>query len=463
MSATERASRARVWPLWPVVCVALTTMTVYLTTMPPSLTWSHWGTDGGDFVTAAVTGRVPHPPGFPVYYLLSRVAVTLPGDPARILNALSALMAAGAAAIAAATALKRGLASWTAVAAGLTLGFSPWLWSQAVITEVYTTAALFCSLTLFLGEVARDGLRSTWLLVGLGLGAAVAVHPTTALMLLPVALGAQVSWGWLALGMMLGLSPYALLPLFGTWPQPWGDLRSLDGWLEYVSGRQYWGNAFGLPVNYWSSRALAGLVHVLRQFTPVGAVLAIWAIARGWHTERAKTAGVLVALVGALVYAIGYDSADSWVYLVPYLPVAALALGSGIESLSHTGVPAALGLVLPAALLVLNWGHIDLRSDREAVEWLSMVADQVPDGAVVVTQTDQHTFALWYYVGGPKRGPDLQVVDRRLWGYAPYNAYLTREGLDASRAESYEDIRQLVAGRAFCEVDSEGGVVCSER
>ena len=112
-------------------------MTVYALTMAPSLVWSHLGTDGGDLVVAAMTGRVPHPPGFPIYLWLSRIAVGVAsGDPAKVLNCVSALMASGAAALTTATALRRGISRWGSLATGLTLAFAPWLWSQAVISEV---------------------------------------------------------------------------------------------------------------------------------------------------------------------------------------------------------------------------------------------------------------------------------------------------------------------------------------
>ena len=69
---------------------------VYVLTMAPSLTWAHWGADGGDFIVAAATGRIPHPPGFPLYLTLARLFVLLPlRDPAWRLNLLSVVMAAG--------------------------------------------------------------------------------------------------------------------------------------------------------------------------------------------------------------------------------------------------------------------------------------------------------------------------------------------------------------------------------
>jgi len=437
-------------------------MAVYASTMAPSLVWSHWGTDGGDLVTAAATGRVPHPPGFPVYLWLSRIALGVTsGDPARVLNFLSALMASGAAALTTATALRRGISTWGALATGLTLAFAPWLWSQAIITEVYASAAFFASLTLFLVEVAQDKGRVCWLLVGLCLGLAMSVHPTAALLGLAVVVGTGVAWGWFAVGIVLGLLPYGFLPVSGPWPQPWGDLRSFLGWVEFVSARMYWGNAFSLPAIYWPKRGLAWLVLVARQFTPFGLLLACLGLIQVWRRHRSRAFGLLGAFALAALYAIGYDSADSWVYLIGYLPVLALALGSGFRWLDTHRTPAYVGLLLPLALLVVNWQQMDLHSDREAVVWLADTLAQLPSDAVVVTNADQHTFALWYAVDATHTRADLTVVDRRLWGYLPYNEYLDRPGLSSpDSTQSNGALEFLVGGRPFCEIDVEGGVMC---
>ncbi|MCJ7736743.1 MAG: hypothetical protein MUQ10_05435, partial [Anaerolineae bacterium] len=202
-------------------------------------------------------------------------------------------------------------------------------------------------------------------------------------------------------------------------------------------------------------------VLVTRQFTPFGLLLAILGLIQVWQRQRSRALGLLGAFALAAIYAIGYDSADSWVYLIAYLPVLALLLGSGFLWLEAHRVPVTLGLLLPLVLLVVNWQEMDLHSDREAVEWLADTLAQLPAEALVVTNADQHTFALWYAVDAVHTRPDLAVVDRRLWGYAPYNGFLDRLGLSSpDSTQSNGALEFPVGGRPFCEIDVEGGITC---
>jgi hypothetical protein len=444
---------------------AAAALLVYGATLAPSLTWAHWGADGGDFVTAAVTGRIPHPPGFPLYLLLARGFARLPwGDPAWRLTLLSAVLAAAAVALVAATLRRRGASPWIALTSALTLAFAPLFWSQALITEVYTTAAFFVALTLFCALAKQESedresriiRRSRGFAVGLTWGLGISVHPTL-LLLAPLwsawlrsaqygirDLGAPV------LGCGIGLLPYALLPLFGPWPQPWGDLRSPGGWWDVVSARLYWGYAFGLPPADWPQRALAWAALMARQFTPVGALAVLLGLTALWRQARSLGVGVVAALGLGSLYAIGYDTPDSLVYLAPLLPVAAWLLGEGLRRIARWGAPQWLGPALPVVLLVWNWRALDVHHDREALDWLRRTLDAAPPYAVLVTAQDPHTFTLWYAQDVLGERPDVLVVDRDLWVQPAYRQFVSaRAGQDAVRPQDF------AVGRPLCAVEVE--------
>src|SRR5687768_18545700 len=74
--------------------VGLLALALYLYTAAPGITWRNGGIDSGELATAVATGSVAHPPGYPTYLLLGRLATLLPVEPARALAWLSALSAA---------------------------------------------------------------------------------------------------------------------------------------------------------------------------------------------------------------------------------------------------------------------------------------------------------------------------------------------------------------------------------
>ena len=464
----------RIWRRFGVVALAATlSLALYAVTLAPDLTWSHWGADGGDFVTAALTGRVPHPPGAPVYMLLADIFVRLPwGTPAWRLNLLSAVMGAGAVTGVTATLLRSTRESGAALVAGLALACAPLFWSQALITEVTTTAAFFAAWALFLAAGPAPGEDSPGraLAAGLVWGLGVAVHPI--LVFLAPVLGGR--WrgkarGLLVAGFFSGLLPYVLLPLRGTWPQPWADMSSLAGWWDFVSARLYQGYVFGLPWAAWPRRGLAAATLLARQFTPVGALLALWGGYCLWERKPRVAVGMALAVIGVGFYAVGYNTADSLVYFVPFLPLAALWLGEGLagsfcgsvrrpatakggafcgsvrrpatakggsfcgsvsvsfgrkaqmrpataREVAGRGIPAAVWLLLPALSLLWHWPALDLSHDWTARRWLERTLAEAPPDAVLVTSQDAHTFALWYAQAGLGLRPDVSVVDRDLWG-----------------------------------------------
>ena len=170
---TRRFFRRVDWAAcWTVLAVALG---VYTWTLAPTVTLE----DAGELIVAADYLGVPHPPGYPIWtlgsWLFQRVFgfMTFHGhpNPAWGVNFFSAVTGAAACALLAllvsrggADLLRRiprfdavlGAATesifcWTGgVAAGLLLAFSPVLWSQSVIAEVYSLNTLFQMLVMVL-------------------------------------------------------------------------------------------------------------------------------------------------------------------------------------------------------------------------------------------------------------------------------------------------------------------------
>jgi hypothetical protein len=449
---------------WPALTAGFLALALYARTLAPGLTWAHSGADGGDLLAAALTGGVPHPTGYPVYQLLLVAALTLfPGEPAAIGNALSAACAAGAVALLA-DLTRRTLAGrpWrhlVALAAGLTWATAPGLWSQAVITEVYALNALFVAALLWLmwrwRAAAASGARAwPWLTaIGLVFGLGLGNHLTLALMLPAVVIwlwlaqgqkagrGAGRSWRWPLAAFALGLSTYAYLPWASAQQAPinWGDASTVSGFRWVVSGEIYRGLVLGVPLAHLPGRLAAWGAEANQQLGggPWGALLALLGI---WRLERADRRGWWATLaVAALfsVYAIGYNAADSYVYLIPAWAVASLWLAHGIAWLAEQvaarisrrwaliGV-LALSLGLPIIAAARHWAEMDLSREHTASVFVAQVLAEAAPDAVILVGGDQPTFALWYARYGLRQRPDLIPVNVHLYGFEWYQSALAR-------------------------------------
>jgi len=147
---------------------SLVTFAGYLYTLQPSVGLE----DSGEFLTAAYHLGVPHPPGYPIWAILSWIwhHIIPFGNIAWRVNLMSAVFGSVAIGLAALLVSKTGhlmgsrvgflhqldarvvnlLVLAASVSAALMLAFSPVMWSQSVITEVYALNAFFLMLTLVL-------------------------------------------------------------------------------------------------------------------------------------------------------------------------------------------------------------------------------------------------------------------------------------------------------------------------
>lgn len=467
--------------MWLGLAVAGLLLPVYAATLAPGLSWANQGADGGDLITAAAAGGVAHPSGYPTYLLLARVWQWLPmGSLALRTNLLSAAAAALAAGLVvpivsrAYDGPKRwGLAG--GAAAGLALGLSPLLWSQAVITEVHALHTLFAALLFWTLPEGRPVVfrRQAHLTAGLAAGLALGNHLTT-MLLVPAWLGLSIwqerrAGAWRLAGLGLGLLIYAYLPLAASTQPPvnWGGASSVDRFWWLVSGVPYQALAFGLATEFVAGRVQGWAGLLAAQFGWGGMVLALAGLffgrTRGLVTRAMTlwTAGVCSA------FAIGYASADSFAYLLPVFLAMAVWLGLGLATglewlggwrrpaLIRFGLLAGLGVAL-AVNAARTWPTVDASRDERAEAFGQAVMSEAPAGAVVVTQGDQDSFALWYFHFAVGHRPDIRVVVEPLLAFRWY-----QESLLAA----YPDLEAvgLQGGGWRAELRAEGHTVCEAR
>jgi hypothetical protein len=430
----------------------------------------HHGSDGGDFLAAALVGGVPHPSGYPTYeVLLWTLTALFPGEPARWGNWLSAVCAAlGVSVFAFLVHRTLSGTAWrgpVALSAALCLSASPALWSQAVITEVHgLNFLLVVSLMAFLWLWVRAPSRWWPAGAGLAFGLSLGNHLAT-LLLLPAAAD------WLcrnqrarpasrreclmaAAAVLFGLTIYLYVPLAAATDPPvnWGDPRTPQRFWEVVSAQIYRPLIFGVEVSAIPGRITAWGDELVQQFAggPWGALIALFGLWRLDRRDHAWWRFTVLVVLAYSVYAIGYDSADSYLYLIPAWTAVAFWLADGLSWMAQaaTQTPVSeemgaerssslakprtsqrpllgilLGLVLvslPLASALRHGAGIDARRDLRAQAFLDGALTEAEQGAVILVEEDARTFALWYGIYGLRRRPDLTPVNVRLYAFPWY-------------------------------------------
>ncbi len=450
-------------PLIPAAVVAAITLAGYVSTMAPGLTWQHDGADGGDLIAAVQTLGIPHPPGYPTYVLLARAFTRLPlgGSLAYRTNLFSAAAATVAVIFIFLTARRMLLRAAApsplrddgiAATAALALAFSPTLWSQSVITEVYALHAAFAGAILFcLLQYESGGSRpSFWppvaaLLFGIGLGnhlTLVFMAPAAVILLADTELRWK-GWGRLALLATAGLAVYAYLPWRArAWPPiNWGNPQNVSGLWWMLSAAPYRSYAFALPAHFLPTRLLAGATLWLQQFGPLGLAFVLVGAWHLWQTRRRPAAALLLYFALNAGYAIGYNTTDSYVYLIPAYLVSALWMVVGLLWISNQIIPhrqqtrgwtvALLALALlaiPGANWWQNHRAMDLRTDVAAQTYAATTFQNVTQNALILGDEDKHVFALWYYRYVETSRSDATVLAEGLLAFPWYRDTLRRNG-----------------------------------
>lgn len=426
----------------------LVPLVVYLASLAPDLTWAHNGADGGDLIVAAYTLGVPHPPGYPAYTMLAHWFTRLPcASIAYCVNLLSAVSMAGAAGMLALvsdegrkTKDKDRPSSFVfghsiaVLATAWGFAFIPLVWQQAIIAEVYAPFALCVALVLWLAPRVSSARRA--FVLGLVWSIALGFH-LTALFLLPLALWrvwrTRTRWLAFAVGAMLA-SVQWLYPVWraGRGAITWGDPTTLAGWWWLVSGALYRDYVFAVPLDAWLERATF-FVHAL--LVGLGPILSVCAFIGWWRiarAERDKAIAYGATMLAYVVFAIGYNSVDSINLAIPAVLIFCVGIGAGVavllDALRARWGDRAIGLgwigllVQVALVLMLNWRAVSLAEDRAAMRFGESVLAQLPPAAIVVTQDDRATFALWYfrYVLGQRA--DVRIVDRDVLAFEWYQA-----------------------------------------
>jgi hypothetical protein len=467
--------------------------------------------DSGEFVTAAWTLGIPHPPGHPLYTESAWPFALVPfGSVALRVHLASALATAASCGVLAW--LARRLALWVGATPGTALGVAGLgaglaasgyaLWFQAVRAEVYAlhllTVALASALVVEMELRAQEQrpadprlLYGLAFVVGLGLTnhhylMVFWALPSVAFLLARAPWRrVLLSWGGLrACGFgALGLVSYALLPL-RAWREPllnWGDPSTLERFWWVLTAKAFQ-KSLGKAHEVDLPRLLSDLGgQMARQFHPIGALVGLMTLA--WCLSQPKRRGVGLLALGWLVTNLatqsllnfdpnnpdvhGYFGLSAW-WLALLCALAAAVVDQGFWGVRPHLPPrlrpwlegslwASLGLTaLLAANTARTLPHARLDGFRDVDVINAALLEPLPEGSLLITSHYKTLFNLWYAQGVEGRRPDVQILHRNFLPDGPYVSQLQRRspallGLAAEPGRSQklnlEALRALSAQR----------------
>jgi len=478
-----------------LVAAVVGPLALYAATLPRSVVLE----DDGLFLMAGVHLGVAHPPGYPIYTLIAHLFTRLPfGEPAFLGHLSSAVLGALACGAVYACARLLDASLLPALTAAWLFGVSEQLWSQAIITEVYTLNALlfFVTYALVLLGGRAPGRRWALCCAAVAWGAGLANHwpltvlatPGLALALLPAwhevlprlprLFGAAFVTAALPYAWMVWLSQQAPVISFYGPIDSWGDF-----WF-YVS-RQGYSGVDASPAAGWSDRAafLGWLgADLVRQTTLLGVALAalgLGTLARGGGLVATALVGSgVVALLGnsvVLIALLGFDFDPFWLAVFRPYPlicygVAALWAAVGLQWLMDhlppwtvarwparfretsrapwaTRSPTAVlvGAAMVAVSTSVSW-PANARSDSDFAErYADAVFDLLPPGAVLFAFGDViGPLGYYRFVEGRRPDVDLYSLQGLVFGNRLFDPFLPQEERASALDEFVDSTRRPV-------------------
>lgn len=420
---------------------------VYVKTLAPTVAL----VDSGALTVAAWDLGVAHPPGFPLWVMLTHIATMLPlGSIAVRANLASAFFAALACAM---TALAAGEVTkrWQAMlVAGLSLTFARTLWGYATVTEVYALNAFLiaCVLWLMLSWRNKKDMRRLYLaaiVFGLALGVH---HVTVGLTLIGIAVFVlrTVSFDFfktrqfviaalLASGAVIVV--YAYLPLAASRGplMNWGDPETGERFVRHVTAKQY---RVYINASNQGSQIDDIARYVGREFGPalLALALSLYGFFAAWRRDRTLF-WLLTLVFGAacawmLIYPIVNDE-DA--YLLPAFLAMAIAAGFGAFALSEKRAWIALALlVLPLIAAVVHWPYRDRSHFVVARDYVENAWKTMEPNALVFTGDWELYSPMFYFAEAEKRRPDVKIVEHGMLIRTWYVESLMRQYPELMRA-----------------------------
>ncbi|HEY0139536.1 MAG TPA: DUF2723 domain-containing protein [Thermoanaerobaculia bacterium] len=422
--------------------VTLAAFVIYVVTLTPTVGL----VDSGALTVAAWSLGNAHPPGFPLYLMLTHLATLLPiGTVAFRTNLASAFFAALACGMVSLAAwemlsyvkppakkkaapepgLPPAIVAIASAFAGLLLAFSRTLWAYATVTEVYALNTLLVATILWLmlsWRRTNDTKRLYFaaLVFGLALGVH---HVTVGLTLIGIAVLVLRTAGMpffrsksfgiaAAIAIVALIAVYAYLPLAASHEPAlnWGDPDDFSGVMKHISAEQY---RSYLTTSEDSSQGRDLMRLVTRElgprWLPVALLAAIFGLFTALRHDRTIFWLLLLVILAGFGWMLIYPIVnDEDAYLLPAIVALVLAAAYGV---SRARKPVAMAmLILPVLALIVHWPNRDRSRFFVAKDYVDNALKTVAPNSLLITGDWQLYSPLFYFLEVEKLRPDVKAI-----------------------------------------------------
>jgi hypothetical protein len=442
--------------------VAFSAFGVYLKTLFPGLG------GGGDSAKFQYVGSVlgtPHPPGYPLYVLVSFCFAQLPvGTLAWRINAMSAFFAALTACFAFVVLRRLDVGRAIAAAVALALAFDQALWAFAVRAEVYTlTGALIAALVLCAARWQRTRReRDLYLMVAmfaLSLGnhlTAATLAPAIVIFVLVTdrrAISLRTAAAACAI-VLAGLCQYGYILLRTAQKSPYLEARAsnLRELFDVMRATRFSNQIFAFSPRQLIVERVPELWHLsAAELSPLGLVLVVAGIVA--LVVRRIRLGVLLVLGagGILFLTLNVGATDAEGFLIPAFVLTWIIIGTGLGWLAgkadavvrHGGLAVvALAILLPSLQLARNYRANDHHRRTYEIRYFDALFHRLEPRAAIVTESYAIDQLVLYKLAGERaagsrtielitRDPDT-VRQRASTGFTTYAFADGRQALETN-------------------------------
>jgi hypothetical protein len=426
----------RFWQLlervdWRSMAAFFLPLLIYTFTLAPTI----YNLDSAELTTAAGSGGLVRSTGYPLYLAFGTLWSKLPiGDVGYRMNLFSAVCGASTILLAERILRRWHVGPWATFGSLGLLATGVYFWGLSLVAEVYTLhtalmAGIILSLLRWRDRPTPTRLGFSGLLFGLGLShhlATTLLIPAAMVFVLSVSPGSVIKPRSLlsALGgLLVGLSPYLLLPLRQLGSPVFNyvgvydanlvfhqvDLLTVSGMWWLVTGQSFSGQMFAYRGWEIWEQTRNFMQELWRAFFAIGIGPALLGLGLAFRSTRQAftkngahvdwRAGLLLVLmfIGNAGFYINYRVIDKDTMYLPTYLIWAIWLGIGLQALLNWVKTATSPqtrdrsqFILHAAIvtgvllaLIWNWKIVDLGRDWSTRQRGETILAQVEQGAVV--------------------------------------------------------------------------------